>query len=190
MGRHPHILSEREYGECLAGGPPGLFVTGTRLYVFVNLGRSPGHMGCLVGPKALTARGWRRCTANPLFGPEADYGPLELTGPAANRYFEFRTISAADVVREGSHYYMVYEGIRGPSRPGVGDDQFGLGMARSQRPFIDGPWEKYPGNPLLMDLPGNVGVGHADLVQVGPAVYLYTATPFGTRGRYVLVKKP
>jgi len=190
VGRHPHILSEQEYGECLVGGPPGLFVTGMRLYVFVNLGRSPGHMGCLVGPKALTARGWRRCAANPLLGPEADYGPLELTGAAANRNFEFRTISAADVVQEGSHYYMVYEGIRGPSQPGVGDDQFGLGMARSRGPSIDGPWEKYSGNPLLMDLPGNVGVGHADLVQVGPAVYLYTATPFGTQGRYVLVKKP
>ncbi|GBD08724.1 hypothetical protein HRbin22_00965 [Candidatus Thermoflexus japonica] len=84
---------------------------------------------------------------------------------------------------------MVYEGIRGPSRPGVPDDQFGLGLARSRGPRIDGPWEKYPGNPILMDLPGNVGIGHGDLVQVGPAIYLYTATSPTTRGRYVLVRK-
>lgn len=189
MGEHPHIPSEREYGDCLAGGPPGLYVEGNRLYVFMNLGRSPGHMGCFVGPAALSPYGWRRCAFHPLFGPNDGYGPLDLTGPAANPYFEFRTISAADVVREGRHYYMVYEGIRGPSRPGVPDDQFGLGLARSRGPRIDGPWEKYPGNPILMDLPGNVGIGHADLVRIGPAVYLYTATSPTTRGRYVLVKK-
>jgi beta-xylosidase len=56
-------------------------------------------------------------------------------------------------------------------------------------PTIDGPWERYPGNPILMELPGNVGVGHADLVIVGNATYLYTATPAFTRGRYALVRR-
>jgi beta-xylosidase len=84
---------------------------------------------------------------------------------------------------------MTYEGVRGPSNPTVVDDQFALGLARSAGPAIDGPWEKYPGNPILMDLPGNVGVGHGDLVIVGPATYLYTATSGSTRGRYVLVQK-
>lgn len=189
VGEHPHIPSEREYGDCLAGGPPGLYVDGNRLYVFVNLGRSPGHMGCFVGPASLSPYGWRRCRFNPLLSPYDGYGPLDLTGPAANPYFEFRTMSAADLIREGNRYYMVYEGIRGPSRVGVGDDQFGLGLARSQGPRLDGPWKKFPGNPILMDLPGNVGIGHADLVQVGPAIYLYTATSSTTRGRYVLVRK-
>jgi beta-xylosidase len=115
------------------------------------------------------------------------YGPVEQLGVEANPYFEFRTISSADVVRVGDRYYMVYEGVRGPSNPTVVDDQFGLGLARSMGPAIDGPWERFPGNPIVMDLPGNVGVGHGDLVIVGSATYLYTSTSSFTRGRYVLV---
>ncbi len=83
---------------------------------------------------------------------------------------------------------MTYEGVRGPSSYTVVDDQFGMGLARSTGPEIDGPWEKYPGNPLISDLPGNVGLGHADLVIVGEITYPYTATPEGTRGRYVLME--
>jgi beta-xylosidase len=146
-------------------------------------------MGCLVGNKYSGASGLRRCSANPLFGAESGYGPLDVVGPASNPFFEFRTISSADVVRVGDRYYMVYEGVRGPSAENPGDHQFGLGLARSVGPEIDGPWEKFPGNPILMDLPGNIGVGHGDLVIVGPATYLYTATPFNTRGRYTLVRK-
>lgn len=188
IGEHPHIYSELEY-DCLVGGPPGIYVEGPWLYVFVGLGRAPGHMGCYVGNKAAGAAGLQKCAANPLFGAENGYGPVDLLGPAANPYFEFRTVSSADVVRWGDHYYMVYEGVRGPSDPSVVDDQFGLGFARSMGPAIDGPWEKYFGNPVLTDLPGNVGVGHADLVIVGPATYLYTATSSTTRGRYVLLRK-
>jgi hypothetical protein len=84
---------------------------------------------------------------------------------------------------------MVYEGVRGPSDPTVVDDQFALGLARSVGLAIDGSWEKYPDNPIIMDLPGNVGLGHADLALVGEATYLYTTTSDTTRGRYVLVKK-
>ncbi|MGB9775094.1 MAG: hypothetical protein ACPL7C_00900 [Anaerolineae bacterium] len=189
VGTHPFVSNEAEYGQCLAGAPPGLYVEGSRLYVFVGLGRSPGHMGCLVGNKYSGASGLRRCSANPLFGAESGYGPLDVVGPASNPFFEFRTISSADVVRVGDRYYMVYEGVRGPSAENPGDHQFGLGLARSVGPEIDGPWEKFPGNPILMDLPGNIGVGHGDLVIVGPATYLYTATPFNTRGRYTLVRK-
>jgi hypothetical protein len=54
---------------------------------------------------------------------------------------------------------------------------------------IDGRWETYPDNPIIMDLPGNVGVGHADIVIIGEATYLYTATEAGMRGRYVLLKQ-
>lgn len=189
VGTHPFVPNEAVYGQCLVGAPPGIYVEGPRLYVFAGLGRSPGHMGCLVGNKYQGAAGLRRCTSNPLFGAEMGYGPIDALGAAANPYFEFRTISSADVVRVGNRYYMVYEGVRGPSLENPGDDQFGLGLARSLGPQIDGPWEKYPGNPILMDLPGNIGVGHGDLVIVGPATYLYTATSPTTRGRYVLVKK-
>lgn len=187
VGEHPHIYSELEY-DCLVGAPPGIYIEGPWLYVFVGLGRAPGHMGCYWGDKTSGAAGLHRCASNPLFSAENGYGPVDLRGPAANPYFEFRTISAADVVRVGDHYYMAYEGVRGPSDPTVVDDQFGLGFARSVGPAIDGPWEKHPGNPVLTDLPGNVGVGHADLLVVGSATYLYTATSPTTRGRYVLCR--
>jgi beta-xylosidase len=129
------------------------------------------------------------CDNNPLFTAEAGYGPINLFGPEANPYFEFRTISSADVVKVGERYYMTYEGVRGPSDPAVGDDQFALGLARSVGAEIDGPWQKYPGNPIIMDLPGNVGVGHADIVPIGDATYLYTTTETGIRGRYVLLRR-
>jgi hypothetical protein len=188
IGEHPNIYSELEY-DCLVGAPPGIYIEGDLLYVFVGLGRAPGHMGCYVGSKHAGTAGLRKCMANPLFGAEAGYGPVDVLEAAANPYFEFRTVSSADVVRVRDHYYMAYEGVRGPSDPTVVDDQFGLGFARSVGPAIDGPWEKYPGNPVIMDLANNWGIGHADLVIVGPATYLYTATSQATRGRYVLVKR-
>jgi len=189
VGQHPNIYNEAEFGNCLVGAPPGIYVQGDLLYVFVGMGRSPGHMGCLVGGKGAGAADLHKCAANPLFGAELGYGPPDQLGGAANPYFEFRTLSSADVVRVGDRYYMVYEGVRGPSNPTVVDDQFALGLARSVGPAIDGPWEKYPGNPIIMDLANNWGVGHGDLLIVGPATYLYTATSQTTRGRYVLVYK-
>ncbi|MGH2523762.1 MAG: hypothetical protein ACRDH2_14755, partial [Anaerolineales bacterium] len=117
------------------------------------------------------------------------YGPLEATGLDGNPYFDFRTVSAADVLNVGERYYMVYEGVRGPRVLGHGDAQFNLGFARSPGPQIDGPWDKYPGNPVLLDVPGNIGVGHADLLVLDGATYLYTATSGATRGRYVLAWK-
>jgi hypothetical protein len=188
INRHPHIHRHLDY-DCLVGGPPGIYVEGDQLFVFVAMGQSPGHMACFSGNRHEGAAGLRPCLNNPLFGANADYGPVELTGPAANYYFEFRTISSADVVRVGDRYYMTYEGLRGPSSWTVVDDQFGLGLARSLGLEIDGPWEKYPGNPIIMDLPGNVGVGHGDLLLIGDATYLYTATSATTRGRYVLVRR-
>jgi len=189
IGEHPNIWNEAEYGDCLVGAPPGITVEGDLLYVFVGLGRDPGHMGCYVGNKHAGAAGLHKCASNPLFGAEAGYGPPDALGAAANPYFEFRTISSADVVRVGDRYYMAYEGVRGPSDPTVVDNQFALGFARSAGPAVDGPWEKYPGNPVIMDVVNNWGIGHADIVIVGPATYLYTATSETTRGRYVLVAR-
>jgi hypothetical protein len=188
VGEHPSISSELEY-DCLIGAPPGIYIEGDTLYVFVGLGRAPGHMGCYFGNKYAGSTGLVKCNSNPLFSAELGYGPLDLTGPEANPYFEFRTISSADVVRVGDHYYMAYEGVRGPSRWDVVDDQFGLGFARSSGPTIDGPWEKYPDNPVIMDMTNNWGIGHGDIVLVGPATYLYTATSTHTRGRYVLLRR-
>ena len=189
IGDHPNIYAETEFGDCLVGAPPGVYVEGNLLYVFVGLGRDPGHMGCYVGDKYGGAASLRKCASNPLFGAENGYGPLEARGAEANPYFDFRTISSADVVRVGDRHYMAYEGVRGPSDPTVVDDQFALGLARSVGPAIDGPWETYAGNPVIMDVANNWGIGHGDLVIVGPATYLYTATSQTTRGRYVLVRR-
>lgn len=186
---HPHIHYELQYN-CLAGGPPGIFIDeDDMLYVFVALGQAPSHMGCFKGNRFAGVAAMEPCEMPYLFRSDTDhYGPVDVLGPAANPYFEFRTISSAAVVRVGDRFYMTYEGIRGPSSFTVVDDQFALGLARSVGPEIDGPWEKYPGNPIIMDLPGNVGVGHADFLLVNGATYLYTTTLEGTRGRYVLLR--
>ncbi len=54
---------------------------------------------------------------------------------------------------------------------------------------IDGPWETYPGNPILVDLPGNVGVGHADLIVIQGQTLLYTSLDGQKRSRLALVWK-
>jgi hypothetical protein len=170
---------------CMSGGPPGLLIAEDKLYVFVGLGQNPGHMGCFwseLGAELAFAP----CAFNPLFDGAPEYGPLGALGAAANPYFDFRFTTSADVVYVDGFYYMAYEGIRGPSTPTLGrDDQFGLGFARA--PTVDGPWEKYPGNPVLGDVVDNWGIGHADLVIVDGVTYMYTGTPEFTRGRYQLV---
>jgi hypothetical protein len=179
---HPFPLLPDAYA-CLSGAPPGLFVEGDRLYVFVAMGKSPAHMGCLYGARAQGAAAMHVCHFNPLFMGAEVYGPTDTTGPETNPYFDFHIISSADVLNVGERYYMVYEGIRGV-------DQFALGLARTAGHDVDGPWEKYPGNPILGDLPGNVGLGHADLIVLDGVTYLYTATSAATRGRYVLAWSP
>jgi hypothetical protein len=188
IGIHPHIHAELQY-DCLVGGPPGLYIEGDQIFIFTAVGQAPGHMGCFAGSLDGGGAGLRPCLSNPLFSAENGYGPVDSLGIDADPYFEFRTISSADVVKVGDHYYMTYEGVRGPSSYEVVDDQFALGLARSVGAAIDGPWEKYPGNPIIMHLPGNVGVGHADLLVVDEITYIYTATSDTTRGRYVLLQR-
>jgi hypothetical protein len=186
IGTHPFVAPRDDHG-CLAGAPPGLFIDGEQMYVFAGMGKNPGHMGCFTGPVAEGVEGLRPCAANPLFGGAQSYGPVEIIGAEANPYFDFRTVSSAELVKVGERYYMAYEGVRGPEPDAIGDTQFNLGFARSLGPALDGPWEKYPGNPVLMDVPGNVGIGHADLLVLDGITYLYTATGEKTRGRYALV---
>ncbi len=184
IGEHPFVPYDYE---CLAGAPPGIYVEGGTVYVFVALGQNPGAMGCFAGPLTAPAESFTRCAHNPLFTGAAEYGPLEEKGPQTNPYFDFRTISSADVIRVGERYYMVYEGIRGPGPGDYGDSQFALGLARSATSALDGPWEKYPHNPILADLPGNVGVGHADLLLFEGQTFLYTSLDGVRRSRLRLV---
>ncbi len=184
IGPHPFVPYDYE---CLAGGPPGIAIEDDTLYIFMAMGQNPGSMGCYYGSKRTSAETFRRCEHNPLFTGATTYGPLDVGGPAANPYFDFRTISAAEVQRIGDRYYMLYEGIRGPGPGDAGDSQFGLGLARSLTAQIDGPWEKFPGNPILVDLPGNVGLGHADLVVLNGRTFLYTSLDGKIRSRLALV---
>jgi len=197
----PHPFAPPTY-DCLIGGPPGIFIderaTPPQLYLFVALGQNPSSMGCYRGPlhgppSLLTA-----CSHNPLFTGHPDYGPPDITDARANAHFDFRTISSAEVILEadkdleadkggGDRYYMFYEGVRGPGPGDNGDTQFLLGLARSQTAALDGPWELYPGNPILVDLPGNVGLGHADLVTLDGVIYLYTSLDGLLRSRLRLV---
>jgi hypothetical protein len=184
IGAHPNIRGE--VANCLVGAPPGIYVEGDTLYVFVAAGSAPGHMRCYRGNRHSTDL--RVCDTDPLFSGAAEYGPLDITGGAAiNPYFDFRYVSSADVLHVGDHYYMSYEGVRGPDVMERGmDTQFGLGFARSVGDQIDGAWEKYPLNPVIMDVAFNFGIGHADLLVIDGVTYMYTATSDSTRGRYLL----
>jgi hypothetical protein len=186
IGPHPNIRGQLD--NCLVGAPPGLYVEGDTLYVFVAAGSAPGHMRCYKGDRHGSLAKLKRCDHDPLFSGAAEYGTIDITsGADINPYFDFRYVSSADVLKVGDHYYMVYEGVRGPDILERGmDTQFGLGFARSVGAAIDGEWEKYLANPVLMDVSPNFGVGHADLLVVDGLTIMYTATSDTTRGRYRL----
>lgn len=185
IGAHPNIRGEIH--NCLVGAPPGIYVEGDMLYVFVAAGSAPANMRCYKGNRHGDLSQLALCDHDPLFSGAQEYGDVDLRGADANAYFDFRYISSADLLKVGERYYMTYEGIRGPEELEIGmDTQFGLGLARSVTDQIDGEWEKYPGNPILMDMGFNYGVGHADFVVIDGVTYLYTATAFDTRGRWRL----
>jgi hypothetical protein len=184
IGRHPYVPYNYE---CLAGGPPGIWIEDGVVYVFFAQGQNPGSMGCAYGISGEPASAYQRCAANPLFTGAASYGPLRVADASANRHFDFRTISSAEVVRVGDQLYMLYEGVRGPGPGDAGDTQFNLGLARTKAGQVDGPWETYPGNPLLVDLPGNVGLGHADLLVLDGKTLLFTSLDGVRRARLGLV---
>jgi hypothetical protein len=191
IGEHP--FSPKQY-DCLVGSPPGIFIdapadaeASPEVYIFVGLGQNPSAMGCYRGAMHAPAALYRQCDANPLFVGNDQYGPLDDTGPQSNPHFDFRTISSADVIQIGDEYYMLYEGVRGPDAGAAGDTQFALGLARTTSGVIDGPWETFSGNPILVDNPGNVGLGHADLLLLEGVTYLYTSLDGETRSRLRLV---
>jgi hypothetical protein len=186
IGPHPNIRGEIH--DCLVGAPPGVYVEDNTLYIFVGAGSAPGNMRCYRGDPTGDLSALRVCNTDPLFSGAGTYGPVDVFGAEANAYFDFRYVSSADVIRAGDHYYMFYEGVRGPDVLERGrDTQFGLGLARSTGPAIDGPWEKYADNPIIMDMVDNWGIGHADVLIIDGVTYLYSATAQTTRGRYVLV---
>ncbi len=182
VGEHPYTAP---VAECLVGGPPGIFIEDDDLYIFVGMGQNPGAMGCYHGRIDEPIAQLQPCSANPLFVGAATYGP-PASDATANAHFDFRTISSAELQPVGDRYYMFYEGVRGPGPGDPGDTQFGLGLARSRTDQIDGSWETYAGNPILVDLPANIGIGHADLVVRDGVTYLYTSLDGLMRSRLVL----
>ena len=189
IGEHPFTTP---FYHCLVGGPPGIYAEDGELFVFVGLGQNPGSMGCYQGRTEEIVQGIQPlqfCTHNPLFTGTEEYGPHDAKGPVTNAYFGFRTISSADVIKVDERYYMFFEGVRGPGSNDPGDTQFGLGLARSVTEQIDGPWELFAGNPILVDLPGNIGLGHADIVVLNGVTYLYTSLDGVVRSRLRLVSE-
>lgn len=186
IGTHPNIRGQAD--DCILGAPPGLYIEDDMLYIFVMAGSAPAHVRCYKGDRHGDLANLQRCDTDPLFTGAESYGEVDILGEDAAAHFDFRYISSADILRDGEYYYMAYEGIRGPSELEFGrDNQFGLGFARSQS--LDGQWEKYEGNPIIMGLVDNWGIGHADLIVINGITYLYSATSQETRGRYVLVWK-
>jgi hypothetical protein len=186
IGRHPFVSFDYE---CLVGAPPGIHIEDDMLYIFVGLGQNPGSMGCYKGPVGSPIEVYQKCESNPLFTGAESYGPLELKGPESNPYFDFRTISSGEVQKIGERFYMLYEGVRGPGPGDGGDTQFALGLARSLTNQIDGPWETFTANPILVDMPGNVGLGHSDLIVLNGRLILYTSLDGRVRSRLALVWK-
>lgn len=172
--------------DCLMGGPPGIYAEDGLLYVFVGMGQNPSAMACFVGPANGSVAEMKYCETTPLFRGAETYGPLDTVGTEARPHFDFRTISSADVQKVGDRYYMLYEGVRGPAKDDPGDTQFTLGLARTTTDQIDGPWETFAANPILVEVPGNIGVGHADIVVMDGATYLYTSLDGETRSRMKL----
>jgi len=185
IGAHPNIRGEA--ADCLIGAPPGIYVEGETLYVFAAIGSAPGHIRCYKGDKRGRLDQLKVCDTDPLFSGATEYGSLDLRGADANPYFDFRYVSSADILKVGGHYYMSYEGIRGPEFLEAGmDTQYALGFARSVTDQIDGAWELYPANPVIQDVGFWVGIGHADLLVVGGETWMYTQTGENIRGRYKL----
>jgi hypothetical protein len=183
IGAHPHIRGQAD--NCIVGGPPGIYVEGDTLYVFVMAGSAPSHMRCYKGNRMGDLGALQICDTDPLFTGASAYGAPDELGADANAYFDFRYISSAEVVQVGTFYYMAYEGVRGPSELEFGrDNQFGLGFARATT--LDSPWALYPDNPVILDLADNWGIGHADLIISNGITYIYTATSQSQRGRYRL----
>ncbi len=188
IGTHPY--AEQSY-DCLVGSPPGLTVANNEfdekeLFLFVGAGQNPGSMSCYRGAPGSPTSLLRTCDHTPLFTGSETYGPADKSGPEADAAFDFRTISSADLLKVGDRYYMFYEGVRGPGEGDAGDTQFGLGLARSLTDQIDGPWTLFAGNPILVDLPGNVGLGHADIIIIDGRTTLYTSLDGKARSRLVL----
>ena len=115
IGAHPYVPFDYE---CLRGGPPGLLVDDGVLYVFMAQGQNPGALGCFYRAAAEESTPFRPCAHNPLIVGAATYGGEEAGGPAANAFFDFRTVSSAEVVKIGTgpaaRFYLLYEGVRGP----------------------------------------------------------------------------
>lgn len=177
---HPFISP---FFDCLMGGPPGIIVVDHELYIFVAMGQNPGALGCYKGRANAQTHQLRVCTANPLFVGAESYGPPADETAKSNQYFTFRTVSSAEILQVEERYYMLFEGTRGPGPGDPGDTQFGLGLARSTAGQIDAPWELYPANPILVDLPGNIGLGHADLIVLDGRTILYTSLDGQVRSR-------
>jgi hypothetical protein len=97
-------------------------------------------------------------------------GPiLDLGSPGS---WDDRNVACAMVLREGAGKYLMWYSATGTSPAHA---KWSIGLATASHPL--GPWNKYEGNPLLVDF-GYVG----GVVKVNDKYHLYTAHPIGSTG--------
>lgn len=85
--------------------------------------------------------------------------------------WEGNVVEAPSIIRRGAYYYMFYSGNACCGRT----CKYAVGVARAEQ--LEGPWHKYPGNPILK---GNAAwrcPGHGSAVEAadGRTFYLYHA---------------
>ncbi|HRF97237.1 MAG TPA: hypothetical protein PLZ51_18640, partial [Aggregatilineales bacterium] len=93
IGIHPNIRGQAE--DCLVGAPPGIYIEGDMLYIFVAAGSAPSNMRCYVGDKNADLGQLRLCNTDPLFSGASTYGDVSVFGADANAFFDFRYVSSA-----------------------------------------------------------------------------------------------
>ncbi|RZU76875.1 glycosyl hydrolase family 43 [Micromonospora kangleipakensis] len=100
--------------------------------------------------------------------------PVLSTGPGGS--WDAGTIGKRDIVKEGSYYYMVYEGSTDAPFETA---QWSSGLARASSP--SGPWTKYRQNPVLAPESGFGNDGPAFLSLGGERwVYYRSIGQFGS----------
>jgi hypothetical protein len=113
-----------------------------------------------------------------------DHQPVLSTGDS----WDSATVGRRSIIRQGSYYYMVYEGsTAATSEKGFSGAEWSSGLARSKDLIV---WEKYPENPILPVTNTGFGFDGPDFVVTKDSVlHIYFRTPRGGTSRATLGPK-
>ena len=118
-----------------------------RFYLFYDAGfdyHHPRH------PRAYTIR----VAASPDGVSFADVAPHPVLAPGEDGSWDDAWVCQASVVQADDEWYMLYVGM---SRRNDNKDGQAFGLARAPQP--EGPWEKYPHNPIFTPAGGDAWDG-------------------------------